>query len=625
MSLLARNFGKALKRVERNNNRDTRRWSNTEGDKPGGRSSKPDADYSGKRKEIQCYECGGYGHIKPVTKRNELKCLECKGMGHTKFECPNKTKSKEKSLLSFSDSESAEEGEELLNFVAFTVSGDNVPIGAESDSESDEEINPKEEYKILYDSWVQLSKDKLKLIQEKLTLESKLETAYEDATKKVNHTPLKANDQTTEGLLQKLSNLQEEYYKEKGRATVLEKELNKKHKHIRMLNSGTKDLDKILSMGRIDATHRGLGYQGNTGTSSDMTVQPVKFVSANHLEKEAGIFTNLKKEISVIKKSEERQNHPLKDHHRRVIRRRTYGCDHCGDNHQRKHCYSFRKKINLLWNLNKCYLEPGKFCSVWISKKDLYSDLLTERSNFNLIKMHEEDDEIYISCNLKAFTAVSGEDTTENISLRCNLSLIQLGEDDEEANVAYTSTGSSEVNSWYFDSGCSRHMTGDQSALDEFTPILGGKVTFGDGGKGQIEGKGVIDRSNQPKLANVYFFDGFRANLISISQLCDDGLKVTFTKTECGAYDENGNKVLAGVRSGNNCYMWKDLEMCLSATVSKLDLWHRRLGHINTQSLVKIVKANVVRGIPKLDGKSDAVCDACSKGKQIKVTTQENR
>ncbi|XP_010419179.1 PREDICTED: uncharacterized protein LOC104704856 [Camelina sativa] len=381
MSLLARNFGKALKKVERNNNRDTRRWSNSEGDKRGDRSSKPYADYSGKRKEIQCYECGGYGHIKPecpVTKRNELKCLECKGMGHTKFECPNKTKSKDKSLLSFSDSESDEEGEELLNFVAFTVSGDNVQIGDDSDSESDEEVNPKEEYIILYDSWVQLSKDKLKLIQEKLTLESKLELAYEDATEKVNHTPLKSNDQTTEGLLQKLSNLQEEYYKEKGRATVLEKELNEKHKQIRMLNSGTKDLDKILSMGRIDATHRGLGYQGNTGTSSDLTVQPVNFVSANHLEKEVDISTNLKKESSVTKRPEKRQNYPLKDYHRRVIRKSTYGCDHCGGKHPRGHCYSFRKKVNLLWNLNKCYLEPAKFCSVWISKKDLYSDLFTK-------------------------------------------------------------------------------------------------------------------------------------------------------------------------------------------------------------------------------------------------------
>jgi len=121
MALLARNFGKALKCVERGQNRDSTPWSNKDGERSRGRFSRSKNDDSGKKKEIQCYECGGFGHIKPecpVTKREEMKCLEYKGVGHTKFECPNKSKLKEKSLISFSDSESNDEGEELLNFVA---------------------------------------------------------------------------------------------------------------------------------------------------------------------------------------------------------------------------------------------------------------------------------------------------------------------------------------------------------------------------------------------------------------------------------------------------------------------------------------------------------------------------
>lgn len=120
-------------------------------------------------------------------------------------------------------------------------------------------------------------------------------------------------------------------------------------------------------------------------------------------------------------------------------------------------------------------------------------------------------------------------------------------------------------------------------------------------------------------MANVYFVEGLNANLISINQLCDDGLRVTFTKHDCQASDENGNEVLSSVRSGNNCYMWRNSEVCLSVAMSKLDLWHQRFGHINTQSLVKIVNAEVIRGISKMDGKTDTVCEACSKGKQFKV------
>jgi len=74
MALLARNFGKALKRVERGQNRDSTSWSNKDGETSRGRFSRSENDDLGKKKEIQCYECGGFGHIKPecpVTKRKK--------------------------------------------------------------------------------------------------------------------------------------------------------------------------------------------------------------------------------------------------------------------------------------------------------------------------------------------------------------------------------------------------------------------------------------------------------------------------------------------------------------------------------------------------------------------------
>nr|GEX91838.1 hypothetical protein [Tanacetum cinerariifolium] len=43
----------------------------------------------------------------------------------------------------------------------------------------------------------------------------------------------------------------------------------------------------------------------------------------------------------------------------------------------------------------------------------------------------------------------------------------------------------------YWDSGCSRHMTGSISYLSEYEPYDGGYVSFGHGG-GKITGKGII-------------------------------------------------------------------------------------------------------------------------------------
>lgn len=40
---------------------------------------------------------------------------------------------------------------------------------------------------------------------------------------------------------------------------------------------------------------------------------------------------------------------------------------------------------------------------------------------------------------------------------------------------------------------------------------------------------------------------GLTANLIRISQLCDQGLKVNFTKSECLVTNENGEVIVKGV------------------------------------------------------------------------------
>ena len=45
---------------------------------------------------------------------------------------------------------------------------------------------------------------------------------------------------------------------------------------------------------------------------------------------------------------------------------------------------------------------------------------------------------------------------------------------------------------WYLDSGCSRHMTGFKSLLDDYVKKDGPVVTYGDNSKGQTKGFGTI-------------------------------------------------------------------------------------------------------------------------------------
>ena len=49
-------------------------------------------------------------------------------------------------------------------------------------------------------------------------------------------------------------------------------------------------------------------------------------------------------------------------------------------------------------------------------------------------------------------------------------------------------------------------------------------------------------------------------------------------------------------------------------------VWHRRLGHISMRKLSQLNKLELVRGLPKLKFSSDALCEACQKGKFSKTS-----
>ena len=107
---------------------------------------------------------------------------------------------------------------------------------------------------------------------------------------------------------------------------------------------------------------------------------------------------------------------------------------------------------------------------------------------------------------------------------------------------------------WYLDSGCSRHMTGDWSLFKIFKSKKGSNVTFGDGSKSQIKGKGIISLPGLSDIANVLYVEGLRVNLLSICQICDQDFMVLFSKGKCLVMDEFGKKLISGVHTLDNCY-----------------------------------------------------------------------
>ena len=105
---------------------------------------------------------------------------------------------------------------------------------------------------------------------------------------------------------------------------------------------------------------------------------------------------------------------------------------------------------------------------------------------------------------------------------------------------------------------------------------MGGDVTFGDGSKSQIKGKGIISLLGLPDIANVLYVEGLRVNLLSISQICDQDFMVLFSKGKCLVMNESGKKLISGVRTLDNCYgLVPNADIvCNSICLPNKDLWH---------------------------------------------------
>ena len=189
---------------------------------------------------------------------------------------------------------------------------------------------------------------------------------------------------------------------------------------------------------------------------------------------------------------------------------------------------------------------------------------------------------------------------------------------DERCLVVCTFLKTKVEEKWYFDSGSSRHMTGNMEFMINLQPCNLELVTFGNGGKSSILGSGSLKVPTMPKLENVLLMDGLRVNLISISQLCDDNLFVQFTKGSCLVIDTSNLCVMKGKRSQENFYLLTLLGTCCATLINNSDICHKSLGHISPRSLNETIAVDVVLGIPKMKIDLGKICGSCQKGYPIR-------
>ena len=97
-------------------------------------------------------------------------------------------------------------------------------------------------------------------------------------------------------------------------------------------------------------------------------------------------------------------------------------------------------------------------------------------------------------------------------------------------------------------------MTRERDFFKDYQLVSKGHVSFGDGEKRCVLGKGTFDVNGLLRLETMIRIEGVKANLISISQLCDQNLVVKFTKNTCKVLNKLEKYILKGSRLSNNCY-----------------------------------------------------------------------
>lgn len=148
-------------------------------------------------------------------------------------------------------------------------------------------------------------------------------------------------------------------------------------------------------------------------------------------------------------------------------------------------------------------------------------------------------------------------------------------------------------------------MTGEKNYLEEKKPYFNSYVTFGDGARGKIKDICKLVYPGFPSLDNVLLVEGLAANLISISQPCDQGLNVSFNKSECIVFNKDQEALMKGSRFKDNCYLWISQDRCQPSTClifneDETKLWHQKCGHLNLKSMKNIIFEDVIKGFPKL-------------------------
>jgi hypothetical protein len=130
-------------------------------------------------------------------------------------------------------------------------------------------------------------------------------------------------------------------------------------------------------------------------------------------------------------------------------------------------------------------------------------------------------------------------------------------------------------------------MTSDKNRFISLKKERDKSVSFGNGNSTRIVGKGIVNLgSKDAKVENFLLSENMNNNLLSVSQMCDQGHRLIFDSEKCEIRKEGSEKlVVTIVRNPKNIYILNEIgkEICFLGRENEIWLWHRIMGRMKFQ------------------------------------------
>ena len=206
------------------------------------------------------------------------------------------------------------------------------------------------------------------------------------------------------------------------------------------------------------------------------------------------------------------------------------------------------------------------------------------------------------------------------------------GEDHVGLTASHALLSQDVTSEWAIDSGATSHMAHDKSEFTDLTYLSKPEcVNLGDGHQASAVAVGTVvfdiqqssGKVTKCKIRDVLYVPKLTYNLLSVAKVTRENKKVVFTSEGCKILRRDG-VVLATGRKKGELYLLNKAEAPrqaanVAAGQNDSELWHRRYGHLNPQSLRKLQSEEMVTGMDGGLSSDIGVCEPCAEGKQHRV------